>query len=146
MLIPGVVFTNGCFDVLHPGHLKLLQYAKSLGEILVVGLNGDDSVRRLKGDRRPVHTWKDRARMLREFRCVALVMHFDEDTPLKLIETLKPEILVKGGDYSGQLIVGEDFIRSLGGRVELYPFVSGHSTTRILQALHPSVQTQTDPR
>lgn len=131
-----IVFTNGCFDILHPGHIYCLQRAKSLGDYLVIGINSDDSVRRLKGDTRPYHGHDERAMQLMALACVDAVVLFSEDTPEEVIYGLKPNILVKGGDYIEDEVVGGDFIRSLGGRVEIIDLLHGHSTTKILNFVH----------
>ncbi len=127
------VFTNGCFDVLHPGHVALLRAARAHGDLLVVGLNSDDSVRRLKGPTRPYHTFADRAAVLAALEAVDFVVGFDEDTPLELIQRLTPKVLVKGGDYTRATIVGADWVESHGGTVQVFPLVGNHSTTAILQ-------------
>lgn len=127
-----MVFTNGCFDILHPGHVALLKAARAEGDFLVLGLNTDDSIRRLKGPSRPFHTFDDRASVLAALSCVDYVIGFDEDTPLELIRRIVPNILVKGGDYTRDTIVGADVVEAAGGRVVVYPLVEGHSTTRIL--------------
>jgi len=128
-----VVFTNGCFDLLHFGHVKYLQKARSLGDLLVLGLNSDASVRRLKGPKRPLIDQDERANLLAALDCIDYVVIFDEDTPLNLITSLKPHILAKGGDYSLDGVVGRDFVESYGGRVELITFVDGKSTTNIIE-------------
>ncbi|MFO0956143.1 MAG: D-glycero-beta-D-manno-heptose-7-phosphate kinase [Isosphaeraceae bacterium] len=130
-----IVFTNGCFDLLHVGHVTLLAQAKALGDRLIVGLNSDASVRRLKGETRPVTSESDRAHVLAALGSVDAVVLFGEDTPLRLIEAIRPEILVKGGDYAEDEVVGGDFVRSHGGRVALVPIVEGRSTTRIVNKL-----------
>jgi D-beta-D-heptose 7-phosphate kinase/D-beta-D-heptose 1-phosphate adenosyltransferase len=131
-----IVFTNGCFDILHPGHIHCLQQAKSMGDYLVVGLNSDDSVRRLKGEARPYHDQNQRAMQLMALSCVDVVVLFSEDTPKEVIYSLKPDILVKGGDYTEKEVVGGDYVRSLGGRVEIIDLLQGHSTTKILNFVH----------
>ncbi|MGC9197040.1 MAG: bifunctional D-glycero-beta-D-manno-heptose-7-phosphate kinase/D-glycero-beta-D-manno-heptose 1-phosphate adenylyltransferase HldE [Syntrophobacteraceae bacterium] len=128
-----IVFTNGCYDLLHPGHVHLLQQAKDLGQRLIVGLNSDDSVRRLKGPTRPILNEGDRAALLSSLACVDLVVVFNEDTPIALIEALKPEILVKGGDYRPEQVVGKDVVEALGGRVVILPLAQGYSTTGIVE-------------
>lgn len=130
-----VVFTNGCFDILHAGHISLLRRAAGFGDVLVVGLNDDASVRRLKGPERPVHHEQDRAEVLGELESVAMVVLFDEDTPLRLIEALRPDVLVKGADYSESEIVGAAQVRGWGGRVELAPLLDGRSTTAVVTRL-----------
>ena len=127
-----VVFTNGCFDVLHPGHVEHLAQAKAFGDVLVVGLNSDASVRRLKGAGRPLVREADRAAVLAALRSVDAVTLFDEDTPLELISTLLPDVLVKGGDYDLDGIVGREAVEEAGGEVRVLPFVEGYSTTDIL--------------
>ena len=127
-----IVFTNGCFDILHHGHLDLLAKAADMGNVLVVGLNTDASVQRLKGPERPVTNEQDRAFQLASLLCVDAVCFFDEDTPKELIELVCPDVLVKGGDYSLDRIIGADFVAANGGRIEIIPFVPGYSTTSIL--------------
>jgi D-beta-D-heptose 7-phosphate kinase/D-beta-D-heptose 1-phosphate adenosyltransferase len=124
-----VVFTNGCFDLLHPGHISLLYQARALGDRLIVGLNTDASVRRLKGPRRPFLSEQDRAAMLGALECVDLVIHFDEDTPLELIGLLQPDILVKGSDYRPEDVVGKKEVEAYGGCIRLVNLVDGYSTT-----------------
>ena len=128
-----IVFTNGCFDLLHAGHVKYLQKARILGDLLVLGLNSDASVRRLKGPKRPLIDQEERAHLLAALDCVDYVIVFDQDTPLELITALKPHILAKGGDYSLDGVVGRDVVESYGGRVELVTFVDGKSTTNIIE-------------
>ncbi len=130
-----VVFTNGCFDVLHPGHVEHLAQAKALGDVLVVGLNSDSSVQRLKGAGRPLVAEADRAAVLAALRSVDAVTLFDEDTPLELISTLLPDVLVKGGDYDLDGIVGREAVEEAGGEVRVLPFVEGYSTTGLLDRL-----------
>jgi D-beta-D-heptose 7-phosphate kinase/D-beta-D-heptose 1-phosphate adenosyltransferase len=131
-----IVFTNGCFDVLHYGHVRYLLDAKSLGDLLVVGLNSDGSVRRLKGESRPINGEKERAFVLAALEFVDYIVVFEEDTPEKLIETVKPDVLVKGGDYQIENIVGADFVMQNGGTVTTIPFVEGFSSTRIIEQLN----------
>lgn len=128
-----VVFTNGCFDILHRGHVEYLHAARSLGDVMIVGLNSDDSVRRLKGSSRPVNPEQDRAIVLAGLAAVDAVTIFDDDTPLELISTLLPDVLVKGGDYQADSVVGAREVREAGGRVVIAPLVPGRSTTSILQ-------------
>ncbi len=130
-----VVFTNGCFDVLHKGHAHLLREASRLGDIVVVALNSDASVRRLKGDERPINHLQDRAEMLSYFSSVDWIVSFDEDTPEELIEKLNPDVLVKGGDYEPDEIVGAEYVRQNGGEVKVIPFVDGYSTSGIISAI-----------
>ena len=127
-----LVFTNGCFDLLHPGHVEYLAQARALGDALVVGLNSDASVRRLNGAGRPLVPEAGRAAMLAGLRSVDAVTLFDEDTPLELIRALLPDVLVKGGDYDLDGIVGRDAVEKAGGDVRVLPFVEGYSTTDIL--------------
>lgn len=128
-----IVFTNGCFDILHVGHVAYLQKAKELGDCLVVGINSDDSVRRLKGDTRPVNSIKDRILLLAALESVDYVAVFEEDTPFELIRAIMPQVLVKGGDYKIEEIVGGDLVSANGGKVVTIPFVEGKSTTKIIQ-------------
>lgn len=128
-----VVFTNGCFDLLHAGHVKYLQAARRLGDLLVLGLNSDASVRRLKGPKRPLIDEEERGHLMAALDCIDYVCLFEEDTPLELITALKPQILVKGGDYTPEGVVGKDLVESYGGRVELIPFVDGKSTTNLIE-------------
>jgi len=130
-----IVFTNGCFDLLHPGHIDYLDRAAKLGDILIIGLNDDDSIRRLKGKSRPINPLQDRAIMLAALRAVDLVVPFAEDTPLNLITTLMPDILVKGGDYQPDDIVGATEVRQNGGEVIVMPFIDGHSSTGLIQRI-----------
>jgi D-beta-D-heptose 7-phosphate kinase / D-beta-D-heptose 1-phosphate adenosyltransferase len=128
-----VVFTNGCFDILHAGHVQYLTQAAALGDVLVVGLNSDASVRRLKGAERPINTQADRALLLAALSAVSYVVPFAEDTPLALISQIEPHVLVKGGDYRAEDIVGGDVVRRAGGSVRVLPFVPGKSTTAMLE-------------
>jgi len=130
-----IVFTNGCFDILHRGHLDLLARAADLGNILVVGLNSDDSVRRLKGPERPVTSQQDRIFQVASLLCVDAVCLFDEDTPEQMIHEVRPDVLVKGGDYTIETIVGADFVQRLGGHVSVIPFVDGYSSSSIIQRI-----------
>ncbi|MDR3639299.1 MAG: D-glycero-beta-D-manno-heptose 1-phosphate adenylyltransferase [Isosphaeraceae bacterium] len=127
-----VVFTNGCFDILHVGHARLLRQAATLGDFLVVGLNSDDSVRRLKGPSRPLNGEEARAELLAALECVDAVTIFGEDTPLELIDLILPEVLVKGGDYRPDQVVGRAEVEAAGGRLVLIPLVEGHSTTSLV--------------
>lgn len=130
-----LVFTNGCFDILHLGHVTYLAQARQLGDALVVGLNSDASVRRLKGPSRPVNDQNARAKVLAALECVDYVVFFEEDTPLNIITQVVPDVLVKGGDYSIDNIVGADFVMQNGGNVLTIPFVDGFSTTSIIENL-----------
>ncbi|THH39380.1 D-glycero-beta-D-manno-heptose 1-phosphate adenylyltransferase [Neolewinella litorea] len=129
------VFTNGVFDLVHPGHLTYLAQAAGLGRRLIVGVNSDESVRRLKGDSRPVMPLEARMQLLASLAFVDGVISFDEDTPLELIKALRPDVLVKGGDYTEATMVGAPEVRSWGGKVEVLPFVAGHSTTALLESI-----------
>ena len=130
-----IVFTNGCFDILHVGHVRYLQEAAGLGDILVVGLNSDESVRRLKGAERPVNSEADRAEILASLKCVSYVVIFEEDTPYNLIEKLQPDVLVKGRDYKPEEVVGKDIVEARGGCLKLISFVEGKSTTNIIKKM-----------
>lgn len=130
-----IVFTNGCFDILHIGHVKYLKEARAKGDLLVLGLNSDASVKRLKGPSRPVNSEQDRMDMLAQMEFIDYVVLFDEDTPYELITRVKPDVLVKGGDYQVDHIVGADYVKANGGSVEVIPFVEGKSTTNIINAM-----------
>ena len=130
-----LVFTNGCFDILHRGHVHYLQEAKTCGDLLVVGVNSDRSVKRLKGQKRPVQTQRDRAEILAALACVDYTFIFDQDTPDLVIEEIKPDVLVKGGDWSVDQIVGADFVIAQGGEVKSLPFVEGCSTTEVIERI-----------
>lgn len=130
-----IVFTNGCFDILHVGHVDYLSRARKLGDALIIGLNSDASVRKLKGASRPVNREADRARVLAALECVDLIAVFNEETPEKLIRAVKPDVLVKGGDWKVADIVGSDFVKAQGGRVVSLPFVKGYSTTALLKKI-----------
>ncbi len=127
-----IVFTNGCFDILHRGHLDYLARAADFGNILVAGVNTDASVKRLKGEGRPMNNEQDRAFQLAALLCIDTVCLFDEDTPEELIRTVRPDVLVKGGDYTIDKIVGADFVQQYGGSVEIIPFVPGYSTSALI--------------
>lgn len=126
-----IVFTNGCFDIIHSGHIKIFRKSKKLGDILIVGLNSDASVRRLKGMSRPIVNQAGRADVLSEMRCVDYIVIFDEDTPVEVIKNLKPDVLVKGGDYRTDEIVGRNFVK----KVVRIPLVKGVSTTNIIEKI-----------
>lgn len=130
-----IVFTNGCFDLLHAGHIRLLKIAKGLGDVLIVGLNSDRSARKLKGPGRPIALEKDRAEVLFAVRYVDYVVLFSEPTPLKLIQALSPDVLVKGADYRMSAIIGADWVESYGGRVVRIPLLKGRSSSVILKKL-----------
>jgi D-beta-D-heptose 7-phosphate kinase/D-beta-D-heptose 1-phosphate adenosyltransferase len=128
-----IVFTNGCFDLLHVGHVKYLQKARSFGDILILGLNSDASIRRLKGEKRPLICEEERAHILAALDCISYIVIFENDTPLELIQAIQPDILVKGGDYTLEGVVGREIVEAAGGRVELVTFVDGKSTTNIIE-------------
>lgn len=130
-----VVFTNGCFDILHAGHVQYLNEARKFGDVLVVGLNSDRSVRSIKGDSRPVTPQDDRAYVVVSLKSVDYVTIFDEDTPLHLTEYLEPHVLVKGGDWSEDRVVGGESVVKRGGSVKIIPFVNGRSTTSLIEKI-----------
>ena len=130
-----IVFTNGCFDIIHPGHVSYLQESKRLGDVLIVALNTDDSVRKLKGENRPVNNQDDRAIVMDELKSVDYVTHFAEDTPFNIINKIVPDILTKGGDYIAEEIVGYDTVTKNGGNVAIINFVEGKSTTSIINKM-----------
>lgn len=127
-----VVFTNGCFDILHPGHIHLLSAAKEQGDLLIVGLNSDTSVKKLKGEKRPVMDEHSRAVLLASLECVDYVVLFSEETPLELIREIGPDILVKGGDYLPTEIVGADIVNAHGGKTVTIPLLKGYSSTKFI--------------
>jgi len=133
-----IVFTNGCFDILHYGHLHYLAHARDLGDRLVIGLNSGDSVRRLKGPSRPINDEDTRAHLLAALEVVDAVVFFDEDTPLELIKAAMPDVLVKGGDWKPEQIIGSDVVSANGGQVLSLPFVEGYSTTNIEKKIKAS--------
>lgn len=130
-----VVLTNGCFDLLHVGHVRYLQQARSLGDLLIVAVNSDSSVKQLKGPSRPLQKEADRAEILAALACVDFVTIFSEDTPLELIKSVQPQVLVKGGDWPVEKIVGYEVVQALGGQVLSLPFVEGRSTTGIIHKM-----------
>jgi D-beta-D-heptose 7-phosphate kinase/D-beta-D-heptose 1-phosphate adenosyltransferase len=130
-----IVFTNGCFDLLHPGHLSLLEDAATQGDIVVVAINDDDSVRRLKGAGRPIYPAAERAELLLALRWVDAVTVFSEDTPQAVIEKIRPDVLVKGAEYGAGEIVGEEFVNSYGGTVKRFPMRKGYATSRIVRRI-----------
>ncbi|RLC51962.1 MAG: D-glycero-beta-D-manno-heptose 1-phosphate adenylyltransferase [Candidatus Cloacimonadota bacterium] len=130
-----IVFTNGCFDIIHAGHVQYLQEAKALGDILIIGLNSDASVKRLKGAERPVNNQNDRAIVLSALKSVDYIVVFDEDTPYDLIKQIKPDILVKGGDWPENKIVGHDIVKANGGIVKSLSFRPGNSSTSIIEKM-----------
>lgn len=130
-----IVFTNGCFDILHLGHIDYLEKARNKGDKLIIGLNTDDSIKVLKGENRPINTEESRARLLAALEFVDMVVLFEEETPIDLIEYLTPDVLVKGNDYKEEDIVGYSFVKSNGGRVETVELVDGFSTTNIIDKI-----------
>ena len=130
-----IVFTNGCFDLIHLGHVKYFQFAKKQGDLLVVGVNTDASIRRLKGPKRPVINEHDRLGVLEELESIDYLVRFDDDTPLRLIEAIKPDVLVKGADYKKEQVVGWDIVEAAGGQVALAPLIDGRSTSAVIQRI-----------
>ena len=130
-----VAFTNGCFDILHLGHVSYLQEAKKSADILIVALNSDRSVRKIKGPKRPIVRERSRAAVLAALACVDYVVLFDEETPLKLIEAVKPDILIKGADWKGKGAVGSGYVRTYGGKVKFIKFIKGLSSTGIINRI-----------
>ena len=130
-----IVFTNGCFDIIHPGHVQYLEDARNCGDLLVLGLNSDDSVKRLKGPERPLNRQEDRAAQLSGLESIDYITYFSEDTPLELIKKVRPHVLVKGGDWPVDKIVGSDFVFANGGNVYSLPFLEGYSTTALVEKI-----------
>ena len=130
-----IVFTNGCFDLLHVGHLRYLEEARTLGDVLVVAVNSDASVRGLKGPERPILPLEERMEILSGLQSVNFVTSFDESTPLELISSLQPHLLVKGGDWTKEAVVGREFVEGSGGEVAILPFVQGASTTNVIEVI-----------
>ncbi|MFH0764246.1 MAG: D-glycero-beta-D-manno-heptose 1-phosphate adenylyltransferase [Candidatus Omnitrophota bacterium] len=130
-----IVFTNGCFDLLHVGHVTYLEKARNLGDLLIVGLNSDRSVREIKGPGRPINSQMDRAKVLAGLSFIDYITIFEEETPEELIRSLEPAILVKGGDWNSNDIVGGNFVRSIGGKVITIPFLNGYSTTSVINRM-----------
>ena len=130
-----IVFTNGCFDLLHIGHIRYLEEAKSLGDILVVGVNSDRSVRGLKGRNRPILPEEERAEILSGLESVSYITIFDESTPLELISSLQPHVLVKGGDWTKESTVGKEVVERSGGKVVILPFIEGSSTSNLIETI-----------
>ena len=130
-----VVFTNGCFDILHLGHIDYLEKAKLKGDKLIIGLNSDNSVKTLKGNERPINSVITRSKMLAALEFVDMVIEFDEETPLILIENLLPDILVKGGDYTKENIIGADSVLATGGAIEIIEFMEGYSTSKLINQI-----------
>ena len=131
-----IVFTNGCFDLLHVGHIKYLSQAKDLGDILIIGLNSDKSVKKLKGNNRPINSFEDRAKLLAALKSVDLVIMFEEQTPEKLIKEIIPDVLVKGGDYNIEDIVGYQTVIDNGGQVKTLSFYEGYSSTNYIDKIN----------
>jgi rfaE bifunctional protein nucleotidyltransferase chain/domain len=140
-----VAFTNGCYDLLHVGHVRLLEQAAREADLLIVGVNGDDSVRRLKGPSRPYVPFEERAELLAGLAAVDFVVRFDEDTPAEIIAAIRPDVLVKGGDWSLAKIVGRDTVEAAGGRVLSLPLVPGRSTTSIVERIRSEGAAGTKP-
>lgn len=134
-----IVFTNGCFDIIHLGHIDYLSKAKDLGDILLIGLNTDDSVKRLKGNNRPIKNQRERAVLLASLRFVDGIILFNEDTPYDLIKKIEPDILIKGSDYKKEEIVGADIIKNTGGEIITIDFLEGYSTTSILNKIRKKI-------
>ena len=133
-----IAFTNGCFNVIHSGHVRGLEKARALADILVVAINTDRSMRRLKGKKRPIFPLKERAKILSAFEFVDFLISFDELTPLKVIKAIKPDILVKGGDYQEKEIVGSQFVKSYGGKIKRIPIYKNYSSSRIIEEISKS--------
>jgi D-beta-D-heptose 7-phosphate kinase/D-beta-D-heptose 1-phosphate adenosyltransferase len=130
-----IVFTNGCFDVMHLGHAKYFQFARKQGDLLVVGVNTDSGIARLKGPKRPVTPEADRVGLLEEMQSIDYLVRFDDDTPMRLIEAIRPDVLVKGADYRKEQVVGWELVESYGGRIALAPLVDGRSTSAVIQKI-----------
>ena len=135
-----IVFTNGCFDLVHAGHIKSFQQARSFGDILVVAINSDNSIKRLKGESRPVVDLKNRLALLKALECIDFVIPFEEDTPQKLIEEIRPDVMVKGEDWKGKTVAGADFVQSYGGKVEFIKLEQGLSTTNIIEKIKKTME------
>lgn len=135
-----IIFTNGCFDILHLGHIEYLAKSKDLGDLLIVGLNSDKSVKKLKGEKRPINNQDMRSIILASLSFVDIVIIFDEDTPEKLIHMIKPGVLVKGGDYNIESVVGGKFVKSYGGDIKIINFVNGYSTSLIINKMNHSTK------
>ncbi|RKY44693.1 MAG: D-glycero-beta-D-manno-heptose 1-phosphate adenylyltransferase [Candidatus Omnitrophota bacterium] len=130
-----IVFTNGCFDLIHPGHIKLLSSAKKYGEVLILGLNSDSSIRKIKGEKRPIFKEKERIEILSAITYIDYIVVFKEETPFKLIKIIKPDVLVKGGDWKEKDIVGADFVKKQGGKVIRIKLKKGYSTTTLIEKI-----------
>lgn len=131
-----IVFTNGCFDIIHPGHIKVLKKAKSIGDILIVGLNSDKSIKKIKGKNRPIIDQKGRCEILSSLWMVDYIVLFDEDTPEKLIKSIIPNFIVKGSDYKKEEVVGKDIIEKYGGKVIIVPLYKNYSTTNLIRKIN----------
>lgn len=134
-----IVFTNGCFDILHAGHVSYLNRAKALGDILIIGVNSDNSIRRIKGETRPINSLEDRIQVLGGLACVDYLIAFNEDTPINLIRLVQPDIYVKGGDYTIETLPEAPVIQQFGGVVKLLPFLENRSTTEIIKKLYKTI-------
>lgn len=130
-----VVFTNGCYDILHSGHVTLLETCKGFGDVLIVAINSDASVRRIKGEKRPIVPEEDRAAVLKGLRAVDAVVLFDQDTPQEIIDLLIPDVLAKGGDWSPETVIGAETVTGAGGEVKIVPLVEGRSTTNVVEII-----------
>ena len=130
-----IVFTNGCFDILHLGHITYLNRAKALGDILVVGVNSDSSVKSIKHPSRPINTLKDRIKILANLECIDYLCSFNQSTPLNLIKKIRPNMIVKGGDWKKKEVVGANFVKSYGGKIAIIPFKKGYSTTSLIKKI-----------
>ena len=128
-------FTNGCFDILHAGHVSYLSKARSMVDVLILGLNSDNSIKRIKGENRPINNQDDRALVVASLECVDFVVVFNEDTPIKLIEAIKPDILIKGADWKDKKVAGCDFVQKYGGRCEFIELLDNRSTTNIIEKI-----------
>lgn len=134
-----IVFTNGCFDLLHLGHIEYLNEARALGDCLIVAINSDESVRKIKGSNRPINNEEDRKKMLLNLRAVDCVQIFKDETPLQIIKQIRPKVLVKGGDWKKEEIIGSDFVTSIGGITKSLMFKEGYSTTNLIKALQGKI-------
>jgi rfaE bifunctional protein nucleotidyltransferase chain/domain len=130
-----IIFTNGCFDILHPGHIDYLKKTKELGDILIVGINSDESIKKIKQQNRPINKLLDRMIVLNSIKYVDYVVPFDEETPENLIKIIKPDVLTKGGDWNKKDVVGSDFVKSYGGKVAIIPYIKDKSTTNIIKKI-----------
>ena len=139
-----IVFTNGCFDLLHGGHVHLFKFAKSQGDVLIVAVNDDTSIQRFKGEDRPIFPLAERLEILAALESIDYLTPFSEDTPLRLIETLLPDVLIKGGDWRPEEVVGKPEVEAAGGRVIIAPFLKGHSSSQIIRNIRTSLAAQTD--